>query len=219
MARPRVVVFDAYGTLLDIHSAVGRHALRLGEKAGAVSVLWRAKQLEASWILSAAGTYEGFDAITARALDHALAVHRIRDDGLRAELLGAYRALDAFPDAVAALSRLRAVGIPAAILSNGEPGMLRAAVEASGLAPHLAEVLSVHALRRYKPHPQVYAMVTERFSCQPHEVGFVSSNAWDAYGAGRFGFRVFWVNRAGGPVEYWLDETGTVLRDLSELPA
>lgn len=218
MPRPRAAVFDAYGTLLDVHSAVGRHAARLGERAAAVSALWRAKQLEASWILSATGAYEPFDAVTDRALGTALATHGVRDAALRADLLAAYRDLAAYPDAAPALKALRDAGIPTAILSNGSPGMLQAGVAAAGLAPLLDEVLSVHPLRRYKPDSQVYALATARFGCQPHEVAFVSSNAWDAYGAGRFGFRVFWANRGGGPVEYWLDETATVLPGLATLP-
>ncbi|MBX9701093.1 MAG: haloacid dehalogenase type II, partial [Acetobacteraceae bacterium] len=186
---PRVAVFDAYGTLLDVHAAVARHAARIGPAAPALSALWRAKQLEYSWILSAAGAYEPFWALTDRALGHAMAVHGIADAALRADLLAAYRRLDAYPDATPALRALREAGIATAILSNGSPDMLAEAVAAAGLAPLLDDVLSVHPLRRYKPAPAIYALATERFACQPHEVGFVSSNAWDAFGAARFGFR------------------------------
>lgn len=216
---PAVVVFDAYGTLLDVHSAVARHATRLGEKAVSVSAMWRAKQLEFTWILSAVGDYEPFDAITDRALGTALAAHGVSDAGLRADLLGAYRALDAFADAPATLAALRRAGMRTAILSNGEPGMLDQGVRAAGLAEMLDAVLSVHPLRRYKPAPAVYALATEAFNVPRHEVAFVSGNAWDAFGAARYGFRVFWLNRAGGPVEYWLDSLATILPDLSALPA
>jgi 2-haloacid dehalogenase len=216
---PAVVVFDAYGTLLDVHSAVARHAARLGDKAASVSALWRAKQLEATWILSAVGDYEPFDVITDRALGTALAAHGVADTALRTDLLGAYRALAAFPDASAMLAALRRAGMRTAILSNGEPAMLDAGVRAAGLADRLDRVLSVHALGRYKPAPAVYAMATEAFGVARHEVAFVSGNAWDAFGAARYGFRVFWLNRAGGPVEYWLDELATILPDLSALPA
>jgi len=219
MTGIRAAVFDAYGTLLDVHAAVGRHTARLGERAGALSALWRAKQLEYSWILSQAGTYEDFWALTGRALDHALAVHGIADTGLRESLLSAYRRLDAYPDAVPALQALRSQGVATAILSNGEPGMLAEAVEASGLSPLLDVVLSVDPLHRYKPHPAVYALATERFRCQPHEIAFISSNAWDAYGAARFGFRVHWLNRSGQPVEYWLDALAVSLPGLAALPA
>src|SRR5690242_10084621 len=218
MAPPKAAIFDAYGTLLDVHAAVGRHAARLGERARPVSALWRAKQIEWSWILSATGAYAPFWTLTERALDHALAAHGVQDAALRSALLDAYRALDAYPEAAPMLSALRGRGIPTAILSNGSPEMLAASVAAGGLGPLLDDVLSVHPLRCFKPDARVYALVTARFGCQPHEVAFVSSNPWDAYGAMRFGFRVFWVNRAGNPPEYWLEETATVLPDLAALP-
>ena len=215
----KAAVFDAYGTLLDVHAAVSRHAAKLGDKAGPLSALWRSKQLEASWILSAAGAYEDFWGITERALGHAMRLHGVEDPALRADLLSSYREVGAYPDAAPALAALRGQGLGTAILSNGTPEMLAAAVEAGALGPLLDDVLSVHPLRCYKPDPRVYALATGRFRCQPHEVAFVSSNAWDAYGAARFGFRVFWANRAGGPVEYWLDELAeAVLPGLDALP-
>jgi 2-haloacid dehalogenase len=217
-AALRAVVFDAYGTLLDVHAAVGRHAVRLGTNAAALSALWRQKQLEYTWILSAAGDYEPFDAITDRALGHAMAVHGLDDGGLRADLLAAYRSLDAYPDAAATIGTLRAAGLGTAVLSNGEPKMLGAALAHAGLAPLLDRVLSVDPLRCYKPAPRVYRLACEAFGCQPHEIGFVSANAWDTYGAARFGFRVFWLNRAGGPSEYWLDGLATPISGLSALP-
>jgi 2-haloacid dehalogenase len=216
--RPKAAVFDAYGTLLDVHAAVARHTARLGEKAAPLSTLWRSKQLEASWILSAAGAYEDFWSITDRALGHAMRAHGVDDPALRADLLSAYRELGAYPDAAPALSALGGAGLATAILSNGTPEMLAAAVEAGALGPLLDAVLSVHGLRRYKPDARVYALATERFRCQPHEIAFVSSNAWDAYGAARFGFRVFWINRSDAPIEYWLDELATVLPGLDALP-
>ncbi len=215
----RAAVFDAYGTLLDVHSAVARHAPRLGERAGAVSALWRQRQLEYTWVLSATGDYEPFDALTERALVYALAAHGIADAALRADLLAAYRALDAFADAAPCLAALRAAGFATAILSNGEPAMLAAAVESAGLGGHLDDVLSVHPRRRYKPHAAVYGLAAERFGAQPHDIAFVSSNAWDAHGARRYGFRVFWANRGGAPAEYGLDDSATALRDLTTLPA
>ena len=219
MPVPTAVVFDAYGTLLDVHAAVGRHAARLGPPAAAISAMWRARQLEYSWILSATGDYEDFAAITARALDVALAAHDVQDAALREDLLAAYRSLDAFPDAVPALAALRQAGIATAILSNGEPAMLDAAVQAAGLAPLLDAVLSVHPLRRYKPDRRVYQLATARFACQPHQIAFVSANAWDAYGAARFGFRVHWLNRASQPAEYWLDTLAAArIATLAELP-
>ncbi len=219
-ASVRAAVFDAYGTLLDVHAAVARHAARLGDQGAPLSALWRAKQLEYSWILSQTGDYEDFWTITGRALDHALAAHGVAGEaGLRDALLEAYRRLDAYPDAAPCLAALREAGIATAILSNGEPGMLADAVAEAGLGPLLDAVLSVDPLRRYKPHPAIYALATARFRCQPHEIAFVSSNPWDAFGAARFGFRVHWLNRAGQPVEYWLDRLATPLAGgLAGLP-
>jgi 2-haloacid dehalogenase len=225
--RPEPVgacVFDAYGTLLDVHAAVGRHEERLAGQARAISSLWRAKQLEYSWILSQAGDYEDFEELTARALDVALAAHGIADAGLRAALLASYRELDAFPDAAPALAALRARGVATAILSNGSPGMLAAATGAAGLAPLLDAVLSVDDIRLYKPAPRVYALAAMRFACAPRDILFVSGNAWDAYGAARFGCRVLWLNRtshtgAGQPEEYGLDRLAEGrITTLAELP-
>lgn len=218
MSRPRAVVFDAYGTLLDVHAAVARHAGRVGPAASAFSALWRVKQLEYSWIRSAAGAYQPFWELTEAALDHAMAVHGLADAALRADLLAAYRVLDAYPDAVPVLGALRAAGLGTAILSNGSSEMLASAVGAAGLAPLLDAVLSVDPLGRYKPDPAVYALATAHFSLAPGEVAFVSSNAWDAFGAVRFGFQVFWLNRGGAPVEYGLDRLATPLSGLAALP-
>jgi 2-haloacid dehalogenase len=217
MTSLRFVVFDAYGTLLDVHAAVARHAPRLGAAAAGVSALWRQKQLEYSWILSQAGAWEPFWSLTDRALGHALAVYGVEDASLRADLLAAYHVLDAYPEAVPVLSAPRAAGHVTAILSNGSPDMLAAATASAGLAPLLDDVLTVDPLRVYKPSPRVYALMTERFGCQPHEIAFVSANAWDAYGAARFGCRVYWLDRGGTAVEYWLDTLALRIAALSDL--
>lgn len=220
MPAPVAVVFDAYGTLLDVHAAVARHAARLGAQAAAVSALWRQRQLEYSWIASAVGAYEDFEVLTARALDVALAMHGIADAELRDDLLRAYRRLDAFPDALPALQALRDAGIGTGILSNGAPAMLNAAVQAAGLAPLLDAVLSVDPLRVYKPHRRVYELAPARFRCAPERIAFVSGNAWDAFGAARFGFRVHWLNRSRQPEEYGLDAlVAGRIASLAELPA
>jgi 2-haloacid dehalogenase len=216
---PAAVVFDAYGTLLDVHGAVARHADRLGPHAGAISALWRQRQLEYSWVLSATGAYEDFAVLTARALDVALAAHGIEDRALRTDLLEAYRRLDPFPDALPALRGLRVAGISTAILSNGTLPMLRDAVEAAGLGPALEALISVDAVRLYKPHRRVYELAPARFRCAPERIVFVSANAWDAFGAARFGFRTFWLNRAGLPMEYELDVLAErQLATLADLP-
>ena len=213
----RAFVFDAYGTLFDVHAAIARHRDAAGPDAGRFSEIWRTKQLEYAWMLSAAGHYADFWTLTERALDYAFARVPTVDRALRATLLDAYFKLDAFPDARAALAALKAKGARTAILSNGNPHMLAAAVEAAGLGADLDAVLSVDAIRIYKPRPEVYALVTDAFELAPAEVAFVSSNRWDVMGATAFGFKCVWVNRAGMPEEYADFAPVAVVRDLSAL--
>lgn len=199
---PQAYVFDAYGTLFDVHAAIGRHRAAVGTDADRFSEIWRTKQLEYSWTLTLAGRYLDFWTLTERALDYAFARVPSVDRALRPKLLDAYLTLDAFADAPAALAALKARGLRTGILSNGTPRMLEAAVAAAGIADRCDEVLSVDAVRMYKPRPEVYAMVTERFGISPGAVAFVSSNRWDVMGAAAFGFRPVWINRGRMPQEY-----------------
>lgn len=198
----RVFVFDAYGTLFDVHAAIGRYRQAAGPEAERMSEIWRTKQLEYTWTLTLAGHYADFWTLTERALDYALARVPSVDKALRSKLLDAYFKLDAFPDARVTLSRLKAAGGRTAILSNGSPAMLTAAVEASDLVQQFDAVLSVDAVRMYKPRPEAYALATQALSVAPADVTFVSSNRWDVMGAASFGFQAVWVNRAGLPEEY-----------------
>ena len=195
-------VFDAYGTLFDVHAAIARHRAAAGADADRFSEIWRTKQLEYTWTLTLAGHYVDFWTLTQRALDFAFARVPSVDRSLRPKLLDAYLALDAFPDARATLSDLKAKGARLAILTNGTPRMVTAAVEAAGIADLLDAVLSVDTARRYKPRPEVYELVTEALSVKPPDVAFVSSNRWDIMGAVSFGFDAFWINRAQMPDEY-----------------
>jgi 2-haloacid dehalogenase len=195
-------VFDAYGTLFDVHAAIGRYRAAAGADAERFSEIWRTKQLEYTWTLTLAGHYADFWTLTERALDYAFARIPTVDRGLRRKLLEAYLTLDAFPDARTALAALKAQGSQLAILSNGTPHMLAAAVEAAGLADQFDAVLSIDGMRRYKPRPEVYGLATDALGLQPHEMAFVSSNRWDVMGAVSFGFQAYWVNRAGAPDEY-----------------
>ncbi len=214
---PRAVVFDAYGTLLDVHSAVARHAGRVGPGAARLSEIWRAKQLEYSWVLSLAGRYEPFWTLTERALDHALARCPEVDPGLRGPLLDSYRALDAYPEVPAALDALRARGLPLGVLSNGDPALLAAAVASAGLADRLDRVLSVEAAGVFKTDPRAYALVPAAFGAAPADTLFVSSNRWDVAGAAAFGFMAVWVNRAGMPDEYPGLDPAAVVENLGAL--
>ena len=195
-------VFDAYGTLFDVHAAIARHRAAAGADADRFSEIWRTKQLEYTWTLTLAGHYVDFWTLTQRALDFAFARVPSVDRTLRPKLLDAYLTLDAFPDARAALSDLKTKGARLAILTNGTPRMVTAAVEAAGIVDLLDAVLSVDTARRYKPRPEVYELATEALSVKPSDVAFVSSNRWDIMGAVSFGFDAFWINRAQMPDEY-----------------
>jgi 2-haloacid dehalogenase len=213
---PRAFVFDAYGTLFDVHAAIARHRAAAGPDADRFSDLWRSKQLEYTWTLTLAGSYLDFWTLTERALDYAFARFPSIDKALKPKLLDAYLTLDAFPDARAVLRDLKARGETTAILSNGTPDMLAAAVAAAGI--ELDAVLSVDVIRIYKPRPEVYALATERFKLAPADIVFVSSNRWDVMGAAGFGFRTAWINRANMPEEYG-PAPAAVLADLNGLMA
>jgi 2-haloacid dehalogenase len=210
-----IYVFDAYGTLFDVHSAMARNREACGPDGDRMSEIWRTKQLEYSWTLTLSGQYVDFWELTQRALDHALARTPSVDRNLRQQLLDAYFKLDAFPDARATLRKLKAAGHRTGILSNGSPAMLNAAVDAADVRADLDAVLSIDAVRMYKPRREVYALVTDHFKCTPQDVSFVSSNRWDVMGAQAFGFRTAWINRSKMPEEY--GKADTILSDLSSL--
>jgi len=218
MALP-VCVFDAYGTLFNVHAAIGRHRDACGADADRLSDLWRTKQLEYTWTLTLAGLYEDFWILTERALDFALARYPSVDATLKPLLLESYFKLDAFADAGPALQALKQRGHRTAILSNGSPDMLEAAVNAAGMKNLFDGLLSVAAIRIYKPRPEVYALVTKAFLVAPNEVLFVSSNRWDIMGAAGFGFDCVWINRAGLPDEYPQQTPARVIDSLSALPS
>lgn len=216
----RAAVFDAYGTLLDVHAAMQRHADRLPPDWERISAEWRNKQLEYAWVRSLTGPahHRTFWQVTQDALAFVAAGHGITDPAVLDLLRDAYRRLPAYPDVAPALQALRARGVQTAILSNGDPAMTDAAVQAAGLAPLLDAVLSVEEVGVFKPDPRVYPLMTRRFGLEPSQVAFVSSNAWDAQAAAAFGARVFWCNRKGQPDEYGLGAAATVISGLDALP-
>jgi 2-haloacid dehalogenase len=212
-------VFDAYGTLFDFNSAVARHRTAIGPKADALSDMWRTKQIQYTWLRNGMGTYAKFWQVTGEALDHCLAAHMIADASVRDKLMGAYLALDPFPEVSAMLAALKRAGVRSAILSNGNPEMLGPMVKASGLADHFDAVLSVDAAQVFKPDPRVYRLVEARCGVKPDKVCFLSSNCWDAHGAAHFGFATIWVNRAGAPDDNLPGNPVAEIRDLSQLPS
>jgi 2-haloacid dehalogenase len=210
-------VFDAYGTLFDVHSAVARLGARVGPQAEALSQLWRSKQLEYTWLRALMGRHADFWQVTGDALDFALARTGV-DPAVRAPLLQAYLALDAYPEVPEVLHRLRAGGLKTAILSNGEPRMLEAGARSAGIAGLLDAILSVEEVGIFKPHPEVYQLAVDRLGVAAGSIAFQSSNAWDVHGAAAFGLRAVWINRQGAPAERLPGAAEHELRDLSGLP-
>jgi 2-haloacid dehalogenase len=218
MTAVRACVFDAYGTVFDVHSAVRRHAAEVGAAADAVSQVWRTKQLEYTWVRSLMGRHVDFWACTEDALEFALAVHGLAErPELAQALLGAYRELALYPEVRGVLEGLLARGIKIAVLSNGTPGMLAVAVGAAGLADLAMPLLSVEAVGIYKPDPKVYQLAVDALGVEREAISFQSSNAWDIAGATAFGFRAVWVNRTRQPFEYGLRGAVAEIGSLDEL--
>lgn len=215
----RACIFDAYGTLFDIHAPVAKVAARIGSSADALSRLWRQKQLEYTWLRALIPAHVEFWQITGDALDFALETHGIDDPELRRDLMDLYLELSAYDDAVQALKTLKAGGLVTGILSNGNPMMLDAAVQSAGLAPHMDKVISVEDAGIFKPSPKVYQLVPDALDITPAEVCFVSTNCWDANAAANFGFQVVWLNRFGVVADKLPGEFKAVITGLEDLPA
>lgn len=215
----RACVFDAYGTLFDFASAAARCPGVPEDKRGALTALWRDKQLQYTWLRSLQGRYADFWQVTAEALDFALDSLDLRDAALRKQLLQLYQRLQAFPEVADTLRQLRAAGFKTAILSNGTPAMLDAAVRASDLQGLFDAVLSVEAVKVFKTHPKVYEYALQQLGLKAEQIAFQSSNGWDAYAASDFGMRVVWCNRYGQRAEQLPGAPNHVIRNLAELPA
>ncbi|MDW4550805.1 haloacid dehalogenase type II [Defluviimonas sp. D31] len=218
-----VCIFDAYGTLFDVSAAARVAASEPGREALAglwprLAEDWRRKQLEYTWLRAVMGRHTDFWTVTQDGLDWALEASGLDDPDLRERLLALYWELAAYPEVPAMLARLKQAGQGAAILSNGSPEMLAAAVRSAGIGEFLDGTLSVESVGVFKPDPRVYRMVTERFACRPDEVLFASSNGWDAAAAAAFGFRTAWVNRAGAPVDRLPGRPHHILTDLTPIP-
>ena len=204
MTRPpvRAVLFDAYGTLFDVHSVALMAEQLFPGQGQALSQRWRDKQIEYSRLCSMSGQYQPFWELTRAALRHACLSLKLSPGPAGEErLMNEYRHLSAFPENREVLQQLQARGIRAGILSNGDPGMLQIAVQSAGLSPWLDPVLSVHETGRYKTDPAAYALGSAALGLPAREILFVSSNAWDALGATWYGYTTLWVNRQGQPRE------------------
>jgi 2-haloacid dehalogenase len=195
IAGIRACVFDAYGKLFDFAAAAGRCRDALGGEADRLAALWRDKQLQYTWLRTVQRRHADFWQITQDALDLALETLALTEPGLREQLMRLYLTLDPFPEVPAVLHQLRGAGQALAILSNGTPAMLAAAVENAGLNDAFDQVLSVEEVGAFKPHPEVYRLAGERLGLAADAIAFISSNAWDAHAAAAFGMKVVWCNR------------------------
>ncbi len=215
----RACVFDAYGTVFDFAAAASSCRDVLGERAAALTALWRDKQLQYTWLRSLQHLHADLWQITGDSLDYALETLGIAIPGLRERLMGLYRTLAVFPEVPDTLRRLRAGGMKTAILSNGSPGMLDSAVAGNRLGDLLDAVISIEEVGVFKPDPRVYQRALDRLGVAAGEVSFQSSNAWDAYAASAFGMRVVWCNRYGQKPERLPGRPDHVVTTLADLPA
>jgi 2-haloacid dehalogenase len=216
MAGALAFVFDAYGTLFDVHS-VATALAEVTPDAEAVSLLWRTKQLEYSWLRSLMGRYVNFEAVTDEALRCALKRFGIRVAAAQhAALLDAYLHLAAYPEIPSTLAAL--APRPCLILSNGSPHMLEAAVASSGLVGKFTHLLSADIVKMYKPDPRVYALAHNALGLPKEAIVFVSSNSFDVMGAKAYGFHVAWVNRTHSQTDELGLAPDIVLSGLDELP-
>ena len=219
-ATPKAVLFDVYGTLLDVYSVALRAEQMFPGAGERLARAWRDRQIEYSRLVSMSGRYRPFWQLTREALQVTAAALRLPlDDAGADSLMNEYRHLSAFPENRGVLQTLAERGIRAGVLSNGDPEMLAVAIRSAGLTELIDPILSVHATRRYKTDPAAYAIGPVALGLPACEILFVSSNCWDAIGATWHGYTTLWVNRAGAPMERLGVEptrVGSSLRDVLE---
>ena len=212
-------VFDAYGTLFDVHSAAAKHAAEIGPNWERLSQVWRAKHLEYTWIWAGTGRHTTFWKLAGDSLDYASASVGGIPAGMREKLLASYRTLDAYPEVPGVLAQLKARGAKLAILTNGDADMIVDAVRAAKLDGVFDRLITVHEAGIFKPHRAVYDLITRHFGVPLSQVSFQSSNRWDVTACKVAGMRAVWVNRTGAPEEYPDTPPDLTLRDLNGLAA
>jgi 2-haloacid dehalogenase len=222
MVRPRLepidaCVFDAYGTLFDVNSAAAKCRDQLGDQADALSVTWRLKQLQYTWLRSLMGLHADFLQVTSEALSFALDKHSLSEAALHERLMDIYRELAPYPEVPTVLADLKAAGFRTAILSNGTPGMLQSATAAAGIGKLIDQILSIEDVAIYKPDPRVYRLAVDRLGLPARRICFLSANGWDVAGAAHFGFRVIWINRSGEPPDRLPGAPEAEVADLGDL--
>ncbi|MDQ7981679.1 haloacid dehalogenase type II [Paraburkholderia sp. SARCC-3016] len=219
MKAVKAVVFDLYGTLYDVHSVAGRCGERFPGRGLEISLLWRQKQLEYTWLRTLMGQYIPFEEATEHALDYVAAHLKLNlSSEAHAELCNEYLRLRPYPEADAALTALRARGLPLAILSNGSVFSIHSVVEHSRLEHQFDYLISVETVKLFKPHTSVYELAEKTLGFARDEILFVSSNSWDASGARHFGYQVCWVNRLGSTFDRLGQTPHYTVASLDDLP-
>lgn len=218
MSNIQACVFDAYGTLFDYASAAAKCKDQLGDKLGPFSAMWRDKQLQYTWLRAAQGRHADFWQVTSDALDFTMESLGISDEALRTRLMNLYLALDPFPEIETVLAKLKDTGTKLAILSNGTPEMLDAAVRHAKLESYFDAVISVEEAGVFKPSPKVYQLAVDRLGIEAGAISFQSANAWDAYAASSFGMKVVWCNRYGQRPERLPGKPDYEVASLDALP-
>jgi 2-haloacid dehalogenase len=216
MTALSALVFDAYGTLFDVHSVIAAAEQAFPGQGDALSWLWRSKQLEYSWLRSLTGSYEDFWKITQDALVFACrSMGLVCDQAFQERLLGEYLRLNAFPEVVSALDRLSTITL--AVLSNGSPVMLQRVIAHAGLDKYFSHIWSVDEVGVYKPSPRVYDLAVKKLGIPAYRVGFVTSNFFDVAGAKAYGMYVYWVNRSRAPADELGIAPDEVIYSLTEI--
>jgi len=217
----KALAFDAYGTLFDVFSVTSLCEQMFPSKGTALATMWRAKQLQYTLLRSMMNRYKDFSQVTQDGLVYAAHALQLElDANKRARLMDAYMTLAAFPDVKPGLQQLKAMGLRLAVLSNGEPKMLESAVRSAGIADLLDALISVDEVKVFKPSPRVYDLAATHLNTGKSSIGFVTSNNWDAHGAGSAGLTTFWIQRtAAEPPEELGYPAAHIVHLLTELPA
>jgi 2-haloacid dehalogenase len=213
----KAIVFDAYGTLLNVNSLDKVLAKYFGDQSVQLSALWRSKQLQYTWLRTLMGRYEPFSKVTMEALDYSCkSLGFAVSEEIRNELHDQYLKLEAYEEVPALISKL-AEKLPLGILSNANQQMLQGAVVRNELEGLFVHVISVEEISLFKPRPEVYQLACRRFDLAPDEILFVSSNTWDVSGAKSYGLKVAWLNRFDGVMEELGYQPDYLLNDMQQL--
>lgn len=217
----KAAIFDAYGTLFDVHSVASLAEQQFPGKGEAISLLWRQKQLEYSWLRAMSGKYKPFWEITRDALRFvALRMALPMTAELEARLMNQYSSLSPFPENLGALRAMKAAGLPLGILTNGNRDMIEVSVKSAGMSGLFNHLLSSQTVETFKTTSPIYDLGPKAFGCKAREILFVSSNCWDAIASHWYGYTSFWINRTGAPLEQLdaqPDYTGTLLTEVQAI--